>query len=129
MSLRTREHRGEPDGDARSCGRALRVERRDRSVRGEVDIGRMRAELEAMGYTVSCYTYPPGTHFPPHVHGRDKCDLVVRGRLVANGRELSAGQIFVFARGEPAHVEFLEDSELGVVKSPSVPGDKRSVER
>lgn len=38
-------------------------------------------KLEAMGYTVCRYVYPPGTHFPEHTHAEDKIDAVLSGRL------------------------------------------------
>ncbi len=41
----------------------------------------MRQRLRAEGYAVSKYHYTPGTSFPPHTHGVDKKDTVLRGRL------------------------------------------------
>ena len=41
----------------------------------------LRRSLEARGYRVSCYTYPPGTVFPAHTHDVDKIDAVVSGRF------------------------------------------------
>jgi quercetin dioxygenase-like cupin family protein len=41
----------------------------------------MRRRLEAEGYQVSKYHYPPGTYFPPHTHSVHKKDTVLRGRL------------------------------------------------
>ncbi|NIL99893.1 MAG: hypothetical protein GTN89_14605, partial [Acidobacteria bacterium] len=32
----------------------------------------LREKLERKGYSVSRYTYPPGTYFPDHTHGVDK---------------------------------------------------------
>ena len=34
----------------------------------------VRRKLEAQGYHVSRYVYPPGTCFPDHSHGVDKID-------------------------------------------------------
>jgi len=50
----------------------------------------MRKRLEAEGYAVSRYTYPPGTYFSAHTHDVDKKDTVLRGRLKigAEGREV-----------------------------------------
>ena len=45
---------------------------------GEADL---RARLEALGYRVSRYDYPPGTFFDTHSHGVDKIDAVVSGRF------------------------------------------------
>ena len=41
----------------------------------------MRQRLEAEGFSVSRYHYPPGTYFPPHTHSVHKKDTVLRGRL------------------------------------------------
>jgi len=48
---------------------------------GEVGEAAMRRRLEAEGFHVSLYHYPPGTYFPPHTHSVNKKDTVLRGRL------------------------------------------------
>lgn len=50
----------------------------------------LRAKLEALGYEVCRYTYPPGTRFATHIHAVDKIDAVLHGRfrLVIGEREL-----------------------------------------
>ena len=49
----------------------------------------MREKLEAEGYTVARYEYPPGTYFPDHTHPHEKKDAVVEGRfrIRLEGRE------------------------------------------
>ena len=53
----------------------------------------LRAKLEAMGYVVARYEYPPGTGFPDHAHDVDKIDAVVSGnfRLVIAGHTAQLG--------------------------------------
>lgn len=60
---------------------------------GPVSEAAMRARLEAEGYRVSRYDYPPGTCFPPHSHGVDKIDGVLVGclRITMEGREWVLG--------------------------------------
>jgi len=41
----------------------------------------MQRKLEARGYAVTRYVYPPGTYFPDHTHGVDKIDGVLAGRF------------------------------------------------
>lgn len=41
----------------------------------------MRRKLEARGYRVSRYLYPPGTRFAEHSHSVDKIDAVLTGRF------------------------------------------------
>jgi len=48
---------------------------------GPLSEAAMRKRLEAEGYCVSRYTYPPGTYFSEHTHEVDKKDTVLRGRL------------------------------------------------
>jgi quercetin dioxygenase-like cupin family protein len=48
---------------------------------GELTEEALRKRLEAEGYSVSRYVYPPGTHFPEHMHGVDKIDAVLSGRF------------------------------------------------
>jgi quercetin dioxygenase-like cupin family protein len=63
----------------------------------------LRSKLEARGYRVARYVYPPGTVFPDHTHGVDKVDAVVSGkfRLVISGHValLSAGDWIDIPRG------------------------------
>ena len=65
----------------------MSVHRWSPSTDGELTEKALRKRLEADGYSVSRYVYPPGTHFPEHTHGVDKIDAVVSGQfeLVVNG--------------------------------------------
>lgn len=60
---------------------------------GPLSEGAMRKRLEAEGYSVSRYIYPPGTCFSAHTHEVDKKDTVLRGRLKigAEGKEVVLG--------------------------------------
>jgi len=57
------------------------VQRWSPSTHGELTEKALRERLEAEGYSVSRYVYPPGTHFPEHTHGVDKIDAVLSGRF------------------------------------------------
>ncbi len=59
----------------------MQVERWDEARWGPLSEAAMRRKLEGDGYTVSRYTYPPGTFFPDHQHPMDKVDTVLRGRF------------------------------------------------
>lgn len=55
-------------------------------------------------------------------------NLITKGKLIANGKSYNDGDIFVFAPYVICEVEFLEDTDIVVVKMPSVgPEDKISV--
>lgn len=57
---------------------------------GELNEANMRNKLEALGYTVTRYVYPPGTYFPEHSHDTDKIDGVVSGRFMLRMEGYSA---------------------------------------
>ena len=59
----------------------MQVERWNAERDGPLSEQALRRKLEGLGYSVSRYTYPPGTFFPPHTHGEDKMDAVISGRF------------------------------------------------
>ena len=81
----------------------MTVHRWDRRSDGELSEKALRKKLEAQGYSVSRYVYPPGTHFPEHTHGVDKLDAVLSGEfeLIVNGERavLGAGDWIAVPRG------------------------------
>ena len=56
----------------------------------------MRRKLEASGYLVARYAYPPGTSFPEHSHDLDKIDAVISGRI----RLVVAGHLGLLGPGD-----------------------------
>jgi len=79
------------------------IERWDDSRDGPLTEAGLRRRLEARGYRVTRYVYPPGTYFPPHAHEVDKIDAVLAGRfeLTVNGRRvvLGSGDAIAVPRG------------------------------
>jgi len=75
----------------------MHIEHWDAARDGELTEVNMRRKLEARGYRVSRYTYPPGTCFPEHDHPVDKIDGVLSGRfrmvLEGKGLVLEAGDM------------------------------------
>lgn len=59
------------------------------SAFGDLTEDNMRRKLQAEGYSVTVYRYPPGTYFPNHTHSYDKKDGVLKGHFLirAAGRE------------------------------------------
>ena len=72
------------------------VVRWNTALDGPFDEAALRRKLEADGYMVARYTYPPGTHFPEHTHDVDKIDAVVSGRF----RLVVAGHLHVLGPGD-----------------------------
>ena len=81
----------------------MRVERWNEERDGALTERALRRKLERLGYSVCRYTYPPGTHFPPHVHREEKMDAVVSGRfricMKAEEVLLEAGDAVLVPRG------------------------------
>ena len=81
----------------------ITVERWDEQRDGPLSEAALRRKLEARGYRVSRYVYPPGTAFPDHTHGIDKIDAVVSGRfrmtLQGGAAVLEAGDCLAVPRG------------------------------
>jgi mannose-6-phosphate isomerase-like protein (cupin superfamily) len=67
---------------------------------GPLNEAALRLKLEALGYRVSRYVYPPGTCFPTHTHEVDKMDAVVTGKFRITMPEASV----VLGPGDALHV-------------------------
>ena len=82
----------------------MQIEHWDPARDGELTEANMRRKLQARGYIVSRYVYPPGTYFPEHDHGVDKIDGVLSGRfrmaLQGGSAILEAGDLLAV----PKHV-------------------------
>ena len=50
--------------------------------------------------------------------------LVVKGKIKIHGKNFEAGDIFIVEPWEVVDPEILEDTQLCVIKVPSIPGDK-----
>ncbi|ELR22230.1 cupin domain containing protein [Acanthamoeba castellanii str. Neff] len=76
----------------------------------------MRKKLEAEGYSVSQYTYPPGTYFAPHTHKVEKKDAVVSGRfkmtMFGNTFVLEAGYCLLVPAGALHTAEVVGDEPV-----------------
>jgi quercetin dioxygenase-like cupin family protein len=78
---------------------------------------------------VACQHFDAGETEAPHVHRvATEITLVVSGRAVMAGRELTAGDILVLDPGDAAGFTAIEPTTTLVVKLPSAPGDKYAVE-
>ncbi len=92
------------------------LEHWDSGADGPLNESNMRRKLEARGYRVSRYTYPPGTYFAPHTHDLDKIDGVLAGRfrMTIHGQsvELTAGDCLLVPRGELHSAEVVGDKAV-----------------
>jgi len=73
-------------------------------------------KLQARGYNVTRYVYPPGTYFPDHTHEVDKIDGVVSGRFRMTTKKgtviLEAGDALYVPRGTIHSAEALGDEPV-----------------
>jgi hypothetical protein len=46
-------------------------------------------------------------------------NLITRGKMIVNGKELCAGQIFILEPKEVSRVKFLEETEILIIKTPA----------
>lgn len=69
-----------------------------------------------------------GEKWPVHYHKiATEINFLVKGKMTIQGKELKTGDIFVIYPSEVANPIFLEDCEVVVIKTPSVPGDRYEV--
>ena len=94
----------------------IEVERWDEERDGALSETALRAKLEARGYRVSSYTYPPGMCFPDHTHDVEKIDAVVSGRFrMAMGGEavvLETGDCLLVPKGAVHSAEVVGDEPV-----------------
>jgi len=87
-------------------------------------------DFEPAAYKTSdfevCYKkHPAGEKWDVHYHKHAiEVNYLVRGKMKIQETILNEGDIFILYPWEIADPTFLEDCEVVVVKSPSVPGDK-----
>ncbi len=94
----------------------MKVERWDVARDGALTEQAFRRKLEAKGYRVSRYVYPPGTVFDFHVHGHDKIDGVLSGRFRMTTDEgsvvLEAGDALYVPAGARHRAEVVGDAPV-----------------
>ena len=94
----------------------MQIEHWDAKREGPLNEGALRRRLEARGYVVTRYMYPPGTYFPPHTHNVDKIDAVLSGRfrMTMEGHTviLEAGDTLVVPRGAEHDAEVVGDKPV-----------------
>ena len=83
---------------------------------GPLSEATMRDRLQGLGYSVSRYTYSPGTTFPEHSHPIDKIDVVIEGffRMTVDGMDvlLTPGDAIALPRGTPHSAEVVGDTPV-----------------
>jgi len=76
-------------------------------------------------FEVAHHKHEAGYSADPHTHKiAQELTYIVRGKMIVSGKELSAGDMFIYEPYDPADATVVEDVDLIVVKWPSVPSDK-----
>jgi hypothetical protein len=76
-------------------------------------------------FEVAHHQHKAGYCGPLHTHKiAQEVTYILKGKLVASGKLLTDGDMFVYHPNEVANVMFVEDTELIVIKWPSIPSDK-----
>lgn len=84
--------------------------------------------LRTESFEVGYLTHKRGEYWAPHTHKiATEINYLIRGKIGFADKIIEAGNVFVFEPNEVAAPVFLEDCELIVIKTPSVPGDKYEV--
>lgn len=84
--------------------------------------------IKTEAFEVGYHKHKAGEKTFPHYHKiTTELNFIIRGELVISGKQLQAGDIWVYESDEISQVEFLSDVELMVIRWPSVPSDKYEV--
>ena len=72
-----------------------------------------------------CYQKLPRSKPDSHTHKLiTEITLVISGRQICNGELFIAGDICVLEPGDISQIEYLEETEIVTIKTPSIPSDK-----
>lgn len=84
--------------------------------------------LKTGDFEVAHHHYKRGVTSDPHTHKLAvEINYILKGKAIVSGTTLETGDIFIYEPNDVADVRFLEDTDLVIVKAPSVPEDKYSV--
>lgn len=86
--------------------------------------------LRTDAFEFAHHHYPKGFRGEDHAHiYMTEYNYIVRGSVMVKSRTLGAGDMFIFTHGEYCgEVIYLEDTDLIIIKTPSMRGDKVDAE-
>jgi quercetin dioxygenase-like cupin family protein len=86
--------------------------------------------FKTKNFEVGYLKHKKGDMWDKHYHKHaTEINLIVRGRVKVNDEIYSKGDIFIIEPNETIDPLFLEDTEVVVVKAPSILNDKYIIER
>jgi len=105
------------------------IDKMDRMIRGWFVGDFEPSVFRTKDFEVGYLRFQKGRLDTPHYHAEvTEYNYVIRGAMIIQGKTLTQGDIFVLEKGDISDAVFLDDTELIVVKVPSVPNDKHFVE-
>lgn len=94
----------------------MKVEHWNPEKDGVLSEATLRRKLESLGYSTSCYIYPPRTYFPTHTHGVEKMDAVLSGQFRITMKEgsvvLGPGDAVLVPRGAEHSAEVVGNEDV-----------------
>jgi len=86
--------------------------------------------LRTKDFEVGLLRHKKGELWAAHYHkDSTEYNVLVTGKMIIQGHELSDGDIFILQKGEIADPVFLDDCIVVCVKVPSIPSDKFEVQQ
>tara|TARA_B100001094_G_C17605386_1_gene518596 strand:+ start:53 stop:379 length:327 start_codon:yes stop_codon:yes gene_type:complete len=86
--------------------------------------------LKTDKFEVGHHKHKKGDETHNHYHkGSMEINVIIRGKMIVNKQTLSTGDIFVFEPYTVSEADFIEDTELIVVRNSSNTKDKYGAER
>lgn len=81
--------------------------------------------LKTENFEIAHHHYCADFVSQPHIHKvATEYNYILKGLLEIEGQLLESGKIFVFEPGEFKQVRFIYDTDLIIIKTPSIPTDK-----
>ena len=79
-------------------------------------------------FEVAHHKHKAGEYPPKHTHKiATEVSYIIKGELIASGKNLRKGDMWIYEPNDIADVSFIKDTELIVIKWPSIPSDKYDV--
>lgn len=76
-------------------------------------------------FEIAHHTLAKGHISDNHYHKTStEINYIIRGHLLVTGKTLKTGSIWIYEPGDRSEVEVMEQTDLIVIKFPSVPDDK-----
>lgn len=72
-----------------------------------------------------CYKLCPRGHVDSHYHTEiTEINLIISGKALVNGNILENGDIYIMYPNDICQLQYLEETQVVAVKTPSIPTDK-----